>query len=187
MMKIQNELTRRKSSFEKARQRMKRSKKDKKERKAQKVRVVKETEDDGEWTTVERTVSKPKLFEKDAEINFSNVIEKLYEIMAERGKKKSSDRIQVELLSELQNISKEHNLGVGIEVKIQFAIIASIFDGNIQISSAMKPQNWEKCMDAIEKLLQLVEGNKETLTTVENINEESECLEHPPYKVRGCF
>jgi len=173
--------------FRKSEAKNEKVKKDKKERKAQKVRVVKETEDDGEWTTVERTVTKPKLFEKDAEINFSNVIEKLYEIMAERGKKKSSDRIQVELLSELQNISKEHNLGVGIEVKIQFAIIASIFDGNLQISSAMKPQNWEKCMDAIEKLLQLVEGNKETLTTVENINEESEFLEHPPYKVRGCL
>ena len=37
-------------------------------------------------------------------------------------------------------------------VKIQFAIIAGIFDYNPKVSVAMKAEYWEKCMPAVEKV-----------------------------------
>ena len=37
-------------------------------------------------------------------------------------------------------------------VKIQFAIIAGIFDYNPKVSVAMKSEYWEKCMPAVEKV-----------------------------------
>ena len=57
------------------------------------------------------------------------------------GKKRTNRKEQIELLSELLNISKEHNLGEGMSIKIQFAICAAIFDYNPKISAAIKPGN----------------------------------------------
>ena len=55
------------------------------------------------------------------------------------GKKRTNRKEQIELLTELLNISKEHNLGEGMAIKIQFAICAAIFDYNPKISAAIKP------------------------------------------------
>lgn len=171
-------------------------KKKEKGKKKVKPKVIKEEsedsdEDDDEkgkdWITVDRGVEKPKMFEKDAEINHDLVVKKLHEIMAARGKKRTNRKEQIELLSELLEISKEHELGVAIYVKIQFAIIAAIFDYNPKISSAMKPEYWEKCMPAVETLLTWVEENLEDLSTGDGITDEAESFEQKPYKVRGCF
>ena len=54
------------------------------------------------------------------------------------GKKRTNRKEQIELLTELLNISKEHNLGEGMAIKIQFAICAAIFDYNPKISAAIK-------------------------------------------------
>jgi len=59
------------------------TKKDKKVR-TQRVKVVKESEDEGDWTVVERTIEKPKLFEKNIDISLSVVISKLQEIIQGR-------------------------------------------------------------------------------------------------------
>ena len=123
------------------------------------------------------------MFEKDAEINHENVIKKLHEIMAARGKKRTNRKEQIDLLSELLDISNEKELGVGVGTKIQFAIVAAIFDYNPKISVAMKPEYWERCMPAVEELLRLIDENKETLQTGEFINEDQETYEEPPYKV----
>jgi len=40
-------------------------------------------------------------------------------------------------------------------IKIQFAIVAAIFDYNPKISAAIKPEYWEKCMPAVETLLEV--------------------------------
>ena len=163
--------------------------KDKKDKKGKKGKgevkhVVKENEEDGDsWTKVERTLDKPKMFEKDAEINHENVIKKLHEIMAARGKKRTNRKEQIDLLSELLDISNEKNLGVGVATKIQFAIVAAIFDYNPKISVAMKAEYWERCMPAVEELLRLIEENKDTLQTGEYIHEEQETFEEAPYKV----
>ena len=92
-----------------------------------------------------------------------------------------------ELLSELFGISEEHNLGVGVLIKIKFGIISAIFDYNPKISAAMKPEYWEKCMPSVEHLLEMIGQNQEQLTTGEHIAEDSEVLDKSPYRVRGCF
>merc|ERR1711981_1523496 len=156
-------------------------KKSKKEKPNKRERfTAKEAEDDGDWQKVERTLDKPKMFEKDAEITHELVIKKLHEIMDARGKKRTNRKEQIDLLTELLDISNEKALGVGVGTKIQFAIVAAIFDYNPKISVAMKPEYWEKCMPAVEELLRLIDENKETLQTGEFINEDQETYEEPP-------
>ena len=58
----------------------------------------KEQEEDGDWTKVERTLDKPKMFEKDAEITHDLVIKKLEEIVGARGKKRTNRKEQIDLL-----------------------------------------------------------------------------------------
>ena len=163
--------------------------KDKKDKKGKRGKgtgmghAAKETEEDGDWTKVERTLDKPKMFEKDAEINHDAVIKKLHEIMAARGKKRTNRKEQIDLLSELLGISNEKELGIGVATKIQFAIVAAIFDYNPKISVAMKAEYWERCMPAVEELLRLIEENNDTLQTGEYIHEEQETFEEAPFKV----
>ena len=159
-------------------------KKEKKEKKGKGVGYKKgDLDEEGDWTKVERTLDKPKMFEKDAEITHDLVIKKLHEIMAARGKKRTNRKEQIDLLVELLEISNEKELGVGVATKIQFAIVAAIFDYNPKISVAMKPEYWERCMPAVEELLRLIDENKETLQTGEFIYEEQETFEEPPFKV----
>lgn len=148
------------------------------------------SDEDGEggWTKVDKGAGeKPKMFEKDAEIDHSLVVKKLHEIMAARGKKRTNRKEQIELLNELYEISMKHELGVAIYAKIQFGIIAAIFDYNPKISTAMKPEYWEKCMPAVEHLLEMLAEHSEEITTGDNIMDEHENFETPPYKIRGCF
>lgn len=125
------------------------------------------------------------MFAKDAEIDLSLVIKKLTEIMAARGKKRTDRREQIELLHELQNVSDQHQLGPAIFVKIKFAIISAIFDYNPKVSDAMKPEYWMKLLDRMSEMLDalLVSSN---LLVSETVTEETENLEEPPYKIRGC-
>ena len=122
------------------------------------------------------------MFEKDAEITHDLVLKKLREIMAARGRKRTNRKEQIELLNELLNISEEKNLGIGMAVKIKFAIISAIFDYNPKISAAMKPEYWEKCVPAVDDLLDKIGENSETLQTGEQILEDSESFENAPYK-----
>ena len=69
----------------------------------------------------------------------SNVKNKNLNFFRFPGKKRTNRKEQIELLTELLNISKEHNLGEGMAIKIQFAICAAIFDYNPKISAAIKP------------------------------------------------
>jgi len=145
--------------------------------------------DKGEkWITVDHGgLEKPKMFDKDAEINHEAVVKKLQEIMSARGKKRTNRKEQIELLSELLGISEEHELGVAIYVKIQFAIISAIYDYNPKVSSAMKSEYWEKCMPAVEKLLIWLKEHAEDLSTGEHVTDDQESVEEKPYLVRGCY
>ena len=95
----------------------KKEKKEKKEKKVKKIKkIIEEDDEDDEdkedWVTVERGgLEKPKMFEKDAEIDHDLVVKKLHEIMAARGKKRTNRKEQIDLLTELLQISEEHNLG----------------------------------------------------------------------------
>merc|ERR1712131_388054 len=85
------------------------------------------TDDDDEegWTVQDKSNKKVAMFPKDADITNELVVNKLAEIMAARGKKKTNRKEQIELLSELANIGQEKQLGSGIFIKIKFAIIAA--------------------------------------------------------------
>jgi len=158
------------------------------ERRSKKERELDAVDEDGTWTTVDRgAVEKPKMFDKDAEINHQLVIKKLHEIVSARGKKRTDRKEQIELLTELYKISEENNLGAGIALKIKFAITAAIFDYNPKISEAMKPEHWEQCLPAVKELLTMISDGGENLVCGDNIGEDMEQFEEAPYKVRGCF
>lgn len=148
-----------------------------------------EDESDGEggWTVQSKSSAKVAMFPKDAEITNELVINKLAEIMAARGKKKTNRKEQIELLNELATIGQDNQLGAGIHIKIKFAVIAALFDYNPKLSDAMKPDSWEKCMKGVEELLDLLTEQGENIQTGENILEEKEELDRAPYRVRGCF
>ena len=84
---------------------------------------------------------------------------------------------------ELQKISDEHNLGPGIWTKIQLAVISAIFDYTNKMGTAMKSDYWEKCMPAIEKLLEVMKENQDKMTIGENYTDEQEALEEAPFMV----
>lgn len=125
------------------------------------------------------------MFAKDAEIDLNLVIKKLNEIMAARGKKRTDRREQIELLHELQNVAEQHQLGPGIYVKIKMAIISAIFDYNPKVSDAMKLEYWLKLLDRMSEMLTML-LNTSSLIVSDSITEESENLEEPPYRIRGC-
>ena len=147
-----------------------------------------DSDPEGGWTKQQSKGSaKVAMFPKDADITNELVINKLAEIMAARGKKKTNRKEQIELLNELAGIGQANELGSGIHIKIKFAIIAALFDYNPKLSDAMKPDSWEKCMKGVEELLDLLDEQGENITTGEHIMEENEQLDKAPYKIRGCF
>ena len=90
---------------------------------------------------------------------------------------------QIELLTELYNISEQNQLGMGMAIKIKFAIVAGMFDYNLKISEAMKPDHWEMCVPAVKELLEMITNAGDDLITGENISEDTEQFEEAPYKV----
>lgn len=67
------------------------------------------------------------------------------------------------MLHELYTVSEANNLGVGIAVKMKFAIISAIFDYNPKICDAMKPEHWEKLLQCIAELLDLLNSRQDIL------------------------
>lgn len=165
----------------------------KEQRRREKKREQKDKrrDDDEEgWEEVKGGVplimEKPKMFAKDAEINHAVVLKKLNEIMAARGKKGTDRSEQIELLSELLAISQAHNLGPGFQLKIVFAVVASIFDYNPNIATCMKLDMWHKCLEYINLCLDILMEHS-TISVGEHVAEESESLVAPPYRVKGCI
>ncbi|XP_017775369.1 PREDICTED: eukaryotic translation initiation factor 3 subunit C isoform X2 [Nicrophorus vespilloides] len=162
---------------------------ERKEKERKKMRREDEEDGEGEWETVKGGVAipseKPKMFAKDAQIDLPLVINKLSEIIAARGKKRTDRREQIELLHELQNVSEQHQLGPAIVIKIKFAIISAIFDYNPKVSDAMKPEYWTKLLERMYELLETLSKNDNVVIS-ETITEETENFESAPYQVRGC-
>lgn len=162
----------------------------KREKKRDKEKKEKKKDDEeGEWEEVKGGVplikEKPKMFAKDAEINHQLVVKKLSEILAARGKKGTDRNEQIEMLHELLSISNANNLGPAMEAKIMFALITAIFDYNPNIATCMRSEMWQKCLEHLSLLLNLLVKNPD-VTMGEHISEESEVLVTPPYRVRGC-
>lgn len=181
----------------------KKEKKDRKDREKAERRKIREEEEELEpegdaWQTQGKAFQpKPKMFAKDADINTSVVLKKLSEILAARGKKGTDRREQVEMLHELFTVAEANNLGVGIAVKMKFAIISAIFDYNPKICDAMKPEHWEKLLQCIAELLTLLNSRQDILMG-EHVTEEQERLDQTEvegeedttkrfYRVHGCM
>lgn len=163
-----------------------------KERKEREKRQKKEEEEDeeGGWVPVKGGVAfpseKPKMFDKDAEIDINLVVKKLSEIIAARGKKRTDRREQIELLHELQSIAEAHHLGPAVAIKIKFAIISSIFDYNPKVSDAMKPEFWSKLLDNVAVTVDNLLATPDIIIG-EQVLEDNEVLDKALYKVRGCI
>lgn len=158
--------------------------------KAKKEKQDQEPEDDDNegWETVPKhgTSEKPKMFAKDAEIDVHVVLSKLTEVMAQRGKKKTDRKLQIEFLQELRNIAEQHNLGPAIAAKIRFNIVSAIFDYNLKISEPMKLENWSKLLENMNDLMKLLLINASDIVLSEAVTDETEEFETVPYRLRGC-
>jgi translation initiation factor 3 subunit C len=168
-------------------------KKKKKILKEVKIRKQKEEEkddDEGEWETVTKgnvaSAEKPKMFEKDAEIDVAIVLTKLSEVMAARGKKRTDRRLQIEFLHELKNIAEQHNLGPALAIKVRFNIISSVFDYNPKVSEPMKLEYWTKLLEVTLDVLKILLAVG-TIKLSDFVTEETEEFEKAPYKIRGCI
>ncbi|XP_030380968.1 eukaryotic translation initiation factor 3 subunit C [Scaptodrosophila lebanonensis] len=161
--------------------------KDKRKEQKTKIRKRAEDDEDGEWETVVKghVVEKPKMFEKDAEIDIPLVLAKLVEIMSARGKKRTDRRLQIDLLFELRDISEQHQLGTAVSVKIHFSIISAIFDYNQKISEPMKLEHWALLLEVMQSLLKILLVNPD-INMSENVAEEHEEFTQAPFYVRGC-
>ncbi|XP_043194449.1 eukaryotic translation initiation factor 3 subunit C-like [Amphibalanus amphitrite] len=147
-------------------------------------------DEDGDWEKVKKGAptakEKLKMFAKDDEVTLNLVNKKYAEISAARGKKGNDRREMIELLHELLTIAEQHNMTPGMIVKIKFGLTAAIFDYNLAIRYAMKPDLWEKVNQRVEDLLDQLLTTPDVIVG-ENILEENESLEEPPYRVRGCI
>ncbi|EAT48788.1 AAEL000175-PA [Aedes aegypti] len=151
----------------------------------------KRAEDDDEgWEVVNgnrsTSAEQPKMFAKDAEIDVNVVINKLNEVMAARGKKRTDRKLQIEFLRELRTIADTHNLGDAVAAKIRFNIVSAIFDYNPKVSEPMKLEHWSKLLEEIQALIKLLLANDDIVLS-ETILEENEEYETAPYKIRGCI
>uniref|UniRef100_A0A8D0Y9K9 Eukaryotic translation initiation factor 3 subunit C n=1 Tax=Sus scrofa TaxID=9823 RepID=A0A8D0Y9K9_PIG len=166
--------------------------KKKHDRKSKRLDEEEEDNEGGEWERVRGGVplvkEKPKMFAKGTEITHAVVIKKLNEILQARGKKGTDRAVQIEMLQLLVQIASENNLGEGVIVKIKFNIIASLYDYNPNLATYMKPEMWQKCLDCINELMDILFANP-NIFVGENILEESENLHNAdqPLRVRGCI
>ncbi|XP_072454602.1 eukaryotic translation initiation factor 3 subunit C isoform X2 [Notamacropus eugenii] len=164
--------------------------KKKHDRKSKRLDEEEEDNEGGEWERVRggAPLVKPKMFAKGTEITHAIVVKKLNEILQARGKKGTDRAAQIELLQLLVQITEENNLGEGVIVKIKFNIIASLYDYNPNLATYMKPEMWQKCLDCINELMDILFANP-NIFVGENILEESENLSNfeQPLRVRGCI
>lgn len=145
--------------------------------------IKKKKEEEGEWTKVEGTVptEKPKMFAKDAEINHQILAKKLHEVLAMRGKKRIDNVDQIEMLHELLAISRQNNFGPALEAKILIGLQSSLADYRLKKSNL-----WKDYLQNMDTLIEILEKNDD-LTVKDNIPEDQESFQNPPYKVQGCI
>lgn len=156
-----------------------------KEKSADKKRAD-EDEEKG-WEPVKGSAStfeKPKLFAKESEISHSNVLKKLVEVLAMRGKKRADKSDQTEMLLELLNISRQYQLGPAIEIRITLGLISSLLEYNPSVLEHIKISVWEELLKYINLLIDILDANPDVIVN-ESIDEDEENYESSPYKLNG--
>lgn len=164
----------------------KRTKKTKPDKTKSKSKGVDEDEDKG-WEPVKGSVStseKPKMFAKESEINHQNVLKKLVEVLAMRGKKRADRSDQTEMLLELLNISRQYSLGPAIEIRIILGLISSLLEYNPSVLEHIKISVWEELLKYINLLIDTLVANPDVIVN-ESVDEDEENYESSPYKMNG--
>ena len=116
------------------------------------------------------------------------MLNKLNEICSSRGRKGTDRYEQIELIKELRVISKTHNLGPAMDVKIVFNLIAISFDYNTRTTTCIKPEVWAECLKYLEEIIAALMENPD-IEFSEAISDEDENLgqdKTKPYRIRGC-
>lgn len=176
----------RQDEHEKDKDAHKRTKKPKPDKIKDKRRGVDEDEEKG-WEPVKGSVStseKPKMFAKESEINHQNVLKKLVEVLAMRGKKRADRSDQTEMLLELLNISRQYQLGPAIEIRVILGLISSLLEYNPSVLEHIKISVWEELLKYINLLIDIVSANPD-VTVNESVDEDEENYESSPYKLNG--
>lgn len=113
---------------------------------------------------------------------------KLNEICSGRGRKGTDRYEQIEMIKELRSISKQHNLGSAMDVKIVFNLIAVSFDYNSRVTNCMKTEVWVECLKYLDEIVTILMEN-DNIEFNEHISDEEENLgadKSKPFRVRGC-
>lgn len=157
--------------------------------KPEKAKEVKRKEDDEDkgWEPVKGSVTtseKPKMFAKESEINHQNVLKKLVEVLAMRGKKRADRSDQTEMLLELLNISRQYQLGPAIELRIILGLISSLLEYNPSVLEHIKISVWEELLKYMNLLIDILDANPDVIVN-ESIDEDEENYETSPYKLNG--
>ena len=165
-----------------------RKKRDKKERLNKKREEDREVgEDDGQgWQKVTGGVivqERPTLFAKDEEVTHESVLKKIIDVMAMKSKKKIRRSDMMSMLDELIQLSLTHKLGPAVELKLIFACLSALFTYGSS-AACMRPSSWAQCLDYSTRLLDILFEHPD-LQVGDKINEESESLAEPPYRVTG--
>ncbi|KAI4550440.1 hypothetical protein MJT46_018605 [Ovis ammon polii x Ovis aries] len=125
------------------------------------------------------------MFAKGTKTTHAVVIKKLNEILQARGKKRTDRAAQIEPLQLLVQITSENNLGEGIIIKIKFNSTTSLYDYNPNLATYMKPEMWQKRMDCINELMNILFANPNIFVR-ENILEESENMHNTDQSLCVC-
>lgn len=161
-----------------------------KKAKPEKTRDKRRGEDDDDekgWEPVKGSISsseKPKMFAKESEINHQNVLKKLVEVLAMRGKKKADRSDQTEMLLELSNISKQYQLGPAIEIRIILGLLSSLIEYNPSVLEHIKISVWEELLKYMNVLIDVLCANPDVIIN-ETIDEDEENFVSSPYRING--
>jgi len=165
----------------------KRTKKAKPEKAREKSKKAGDDDDDKGWESVKGTATsseKPKMFAKESEINHSNVLKKLIEVLAMRGKKRADRSDQTDMLLELLNISRQYKLGPAIEIRIILGLISSLLEYNPSVLEHIKISVWEELLKYLNLLIDILQANPDVIVN-ESIDEDEENYESSPYRMNG--
>ncbi|VDD79948.1 unnamed protein product [Mesocestoides corti] len=136
----------------------------------------------GDGSALEPTV---QAFEKGVEITQELVIKKVSEIIANRGKRTSSIAEQICLLDQVCQKIEELRLGVGIHVKAILSSITVLFDYESKHPAFMPIVKFQRVIEQLKKLFEILENNQNDIEISENITEETERVVEHPYRIRG--
>lgn len=166
---------------------VKRPKKTKPEKARDKTRKPEDDDDKG-WESVRggpvSGSERPKMFAKESEINHANVLKKLVEVLAMRGKKRADRSDQTDMLLELLNITRQYELGPAIEIRIILGLISTLIEYNPSVLEHIKIGVWEELLKYLNILIDILQANPD-VTVNETIDEEDENYATSPYRMNG--